>query len=426
MTPSIASGSSASADYDIIVVGAGAAGIAAGRRLAKAELKFRILEARARIGGRAWTAKREYPLDLGCGWLHSADVNPIIPLLKEIGFNIDSTPPAWGRHSLDLGFSKKEQAEFGQAIATFHERIETEGLTQPDKPAAAFLEPGNRFNPLIAAVTTYISGVEPDRLSSHDMAHYADSGVNWRVLEGYGAGIAALARELPITLACRVRGLDHSGATLRIETDEGMITAHQAIVTLPTNLLAAETLTFTPSLPEKTAAAAGLPLGLADKVVLGLDRPLNLPKDGHLFGRTDRTDTASYHLRPLGRNLIKAYFGGQLAADLESEGANAFYAFAEDELTDLLGSSFRSRLHRICETSWGKDPFARGSYSYALPGHADARRVLAEPVDNRIFFAGEACSIDSFSTAHGAYLTGLAAAEAAIDAASVIARPSPR
>ncbi len=88
-----------------------------------------------------------------------------------------------------------------------------------------------------------------------------------------------------------------------------------------------------------------------------------------------------------------------------------FIAFAEDELTDLLGSSFRARLHRISETAWGKDPFACGSYSYALPGHAEARRVLAEPVDNRLFFAGEACSIDSFSTAHGAYLTGLAAAE---------------
>ena len=414
MTPSIATVSSASADYDIIIVGAGAAGIGAGRRLATSDLKFRILEARARIGGRAWTVKREYPLDLGCGWLHSADVNPLTSLLKDIGFTIDRTPPTWGRHSLDLGFSKKEQAQFHKAMDRFDERIDAEALKGPDKPAAAFLEPGNRFNPLIAAVTTYISGVEPDRVSSHDTARYADTEVDWRVVEGYGAGIAALAKELPITLSCRVRRLDHSGSILRFETDEGVITARKAIITLPTNLLASEMLTFTPSLPEKTEAAAVLPLGLADKVVLGLDRPLNLPKDGHLFGRTDRTDTASYNLRPFGRNLIEAYFGGQLAADLENEGPNAFFAFAEDELTDLLGSSFRARLHRISETSWGKDPFACGSYSCALPGHAEARRVLAEPVDNRLFFAGEACSIDSFSTAHGAYLTGLAAADAAL------------
>ncbi len=414
MTPSIAIGSSASADYDIVVVGAGAAGIGAGRRLVAAGVKFRILEARARIGGRAWTVKREYPLDLGCGWLHSADINPLTSLIKDIGFSIDSTLPAWGRHSLDLGFSKKEQAQFRKAMERFDERIDAEALKGPDKPAAAFLEPGNRFNPLIAAVTTYISGAEPDLVSSHDSARYADTEVDWRVVEGYGAGIAALAKELPITLACRVHRLDHSGPTLRFETDEGVITARQAIITLPTNLLAAEALMFAPRLPEKTAAAAVLPLGLADKVVLGLDRPLNLPKDGHLVGRAGRTDTASYNLRPFGRNLIEAYFGGQLAADLENEGPNAFYAFAEDELTDLLGSSFRLRLHRISETAWGKDPFACGSYSYALPGHADARRVLAEPVDGRIFFAGEACSLDYFSTAHGAYLTGLAAAEAAL------------
>ncbi len=126
LTPSIATGSSASADYDIIIVGAGAAGIAAGRRLATSELKFRILEARARIGGRAWTVKREYPLDLGCGWLHSADVNPLTSLLKDIGFTIDRTLPAWGRHSLDLGFSKKEQAQFRKAMAS----VSTRGSTR--------------------------------------------------------------------------------------------------------------------------------------------------------------------------------------------------------------------------------------------------------------------------------------------------------
>ncbi|MGO9134349.1 MAG: flavin monoamine oxidase family protein [Methylovirgula sp.] len=405
------------ADYDVVVIGAGAAGLAAGRQLARAGLKFLIVEARDRIGGRAFTVHGALPLDLGAGWLHSADVNPFTSILSELGFTIDKTPPAWGRHSIDLGFSVEEQASFARAIAAFHERVAA-ATALPDVPTAKFLEPGNRFNPLIAAVTTYASGVEPEKLSAHDLANYADTHVNWRVAEGYGTGIVRFGEDLPVTLSCPVSSIDHSGPRLRIITARGTILAERVIVTLPTNLLAEGGLAFDPPLPEKTAAAAALPLGFADKVVLALDKPANLPKDGHLFGRIDRTDTASYHLRPFGRNLIEAYFGGQLAADLESDGPEGLYAFAEDELADLLGTSFRLRLRRLAETAWGKEPFSRGAYSYALPGHVAAREKLAASVDDRLFFAGEACSKDYFSTAHGAYLTGLAAAEAAIKAKS--------
>ncbi|MHB8886927.1 MAG: flavin monoamine oxidase family protein [Methylovirgula sp.] len=411
------------ADYDVVVIGAGAAGLAAGRELARAGVNFRILEAQPRIGGRAFTVAGEFPLDLGCGWLHSADANPWTAILAGLGFTIDKTPPAWGRHSLDLGFSPEEQVAFDHAITAFRQDLASAAGEAPDRAAASLYAPDDRFSPLIAAVTTYASGTEPDRLSIHDTANYADTGFNWRVVEGYGAGIAAFGQDLPITLSCPVTHLDHSGRRLRLATPQGVITATKVIITLSTNLLAAEALVFDPPLPEKCAAAAVLPLGIADKLVLALDRPLNLPKDGHLFGRIDRTDTASYHLRPFGRNLIEAYFGGQLAADLEIDGPAAFYAFAEDELSDLLGSSIKARLRPVAETAWGQDPYARGSYSYALPGHAEARGKLAEPVDERIFFAGEACSKNSFSTAHGAYLTGIEAATAVLAGMAAIASP---
>jgi monoamine oxidase len=410
------SDSSSLADYEVIVIGAGAAGLAAGRELARAGIKFRILEARDRIGGRAHTIQREHPLDLGCGWLHSADVNPFTTILSNIGFTIDKTPPAWGRHSLDLGFNTAEQAAFGRAIGAYQERLHKQAPGRPDAPASDFLEPDCRFNPLISAIYTYISGAEPEKISAHDLVNYEDTEINWRVVEGYGAGIARFGADLPVTLACPVGKLDHAGKMLRLTTPQGAVTADRVIITLPTNLLAQEALVFDPPLPDKVAAAAALPLGFADKVVLALDRPLSLPKDGHVFGRVDRTDTASYHLSPFGRNVIEAYFGGQLAADLEAEGPNAFYAFAEDEIGDLLGSAFRLRLRRLSETGWGRDPFSRGAYSYAVPGHADARRALAAPVDGRIFFAGEACSLHSFSTAHGAYMTGVAAVDAIVAA----------
>jgi monoamine oxidase len=108
--------------------------------------------------------------------------------------------------------------------------------------------------------------------------------------------------------------------------------------------------------------------------------------------------------------LIECYYGGSLAEELERGGPGAFFEFAKDELVNLLGNDFAKRIAPVAMHSWGTDPFAGGAYSYARPGYADCRAVLAAPVDGRLFFAGEACSIEDFSTAHGAYLTGVAAA----------------
>ena len=90
------------------------------------------------------------------------------------------------------------------------------------------------------------------------------------------------------------------------------------------------------------------------------------------------------------------------------------FAFATGELTRLFGNGVRKQLALLAATAWQRDPWARGSYSYAMPGHADDRAVLAAPVDGRLFFSGEATSPNFFSTAHGAWLSGITAADAAL------------
>ena len=142
--------------------------------------------------------------------------------------------------------------------------------------------------------------------------------------------------------------------------------------------------------------------------------PRNSRTDTRLFGRIDRAGTGAYHFRPFGRPQIEVYFGGRLASALEAGGEGAFFDFAVAELTNLLGTAFARRISPIQIHRWGADPFSRGSYSFALPGHADCRQALAEPVDDRLFFAGEACSRGDFSTAHGAFVTGIAAADRVI------------
>ncbi len=405
-------------EAEVVIIGGGAAGIAAGSRLHDAGFDCLLLEARSRLGGRAWTVRAgsDFPIDLGCGWLHSADRNPWTKIAVAQGCAIEKTPPPWSRLSMPIGFPLAEQASFLTALEEFRARLDSASEAVPDVAAASFLEPDGRWNGLINAVGTYVSGAELDRVSARDYGRYEDSGVNWRVAEGYGTVITAHAAAVPVALGVPVRRMDHSGRRLRLETPDGTITADAAIITVPTDVLAEEGLRFTPALPDKTDSAAGLPLGLADKLFLSLSDAHEFDKDGRLFGRSSRSGTATYHLRPFGRPLIEVYFGGRLAAELETDGDGAFFDFAKTELVGFLGRDFARRIKPIHVHRWKADPFARGSYSYALPGKAECRAVLAAPVDDRLFFAGEACSCNNYSTAHGGYLTGIVAAEQAIAA----------
>jgi monoamine oxidase len=405
-------------DAEVVIVGGGAAGIAAARRLDHAKVRCLVVEARPRLGGRAWTIAdgSGSAIDLGCGWLHSADRNPLVKVAEEQGALIDQSPPPWMRPSPEIGFPRSEQNEFRDATGAFFARLERVRERDSDLPAATYLDPHSRWNGLINALGTYIAGAEWDRVSAKDFDLYQDSGVNWRAVKGYGALIAGAGADLPVMLDCAVRAIDHSGKRLRIDTAKGAVAADQVIVTVPTALLGAERLAFTPALPDKTQAARGLPLGLADKLFMALDQADEFGKDVHIFGHTDRVATAVYQFRPLGRPMIEAYFGGRCAAALESGGDGAFFDFAVSELTNLFGSAFADRVKPIGIHRWGLDEFSLGSYSFALPGHADCRPKLAEPVDNRLFFAGEACSVGDFSTAHGGWHTGVTAAEKVIAA----------
>ena len=399
-------------DVEVVVVGGGAAGIAAARRLRDVAVDCLLVEARGRLGGRAFTVKEAgFALDLGCGWLHSADRNPWAGIAAGQGLSIDKSPPPWMRSGPAIGFPPEQRKEFNETLEQFFARLEQLGQGDSDAPASTAFEPGNRWNALIDALSTYISGAEWDRISARDFYNYDDTSINWRIVEGLGTAVKGYGADLSVKLDCPVGRIDHGGKRLRIETAHGAIAADRVIIAVPTSLLAAEEISFAPALPEKIKAAAGLPLGLDDKLYMSLDGAEEFGNDSRVFGHTDRTATAAYHLRPFGRPLIEGYFGGNCAAELERQGDGAFFDFAVSELVGVFGSGFAGRIKPISIHCWGRDPFARGAYSYALPGFADCRAALAAPIDGRLFFAGEACSTHDYSTAHGAWHTGVAAAE---------------
>ena len=401
---------------DVAIVGAGAAGLAAARRLSECrpDLRIRVLEAQDRTGGRAHTIVPDAigaPLDLGCGWLHGAEQNPWLAIAEAFGFHVDRTPAPWDVQYRDLGFSPNDQQAYEAAAEAFQARQEMARRDPVDRSLGSLLEPDDPWNGLLNAVSTYVSGAELGDLSTHDAARYRVHGSDWRVAEGYGRLVARYGEGVPVALGTPVARIDHGAAgPVRLETPRGTLRARAAVVTVSTNVLAEGAIRFDPPLPDKQAAAHDLPLGLANKVFLRLATPEELPADAHLIGNPRSARTGAYHLRPFGRPVIEGYLGGALARDLERAG-NEAADFALDELSGLLGADFRRRASLLTATRWGQDASIRGSYAYARPGAADQRAVLAAPVDGRLFFAGEATSPDAFTTVRGAHESGLRAAD---------------
>jgi len=397
---------------DVAIIGAGAAGLGAAHALEHSGISTVVLEARDRVGGRAHTilAAPGITFDAGCGWLHSADKNSFVKIARQLNFEIDKTRPPWREQSFNVGFPPQERAGFIAALDAFYDRAEAAAQRGGDDTASGYLEPGNRWNPMIHAISTFVNGCELDQVSIQDMDAYEDTEINWRVRRGYGALMTAYGAPCPLALNTEVTLIDHSGTRVRIETSRGTLTADKVIVTVPTNLIADEAIRFHPLLPAKVEAARGLPLGVDDKVMLALEDAEALPKDGNLRGATMRTAMGSFHLRPFGQPCIEGFFGGTFARELENAGDGAFAAESIDQIVALLGSDFRRKLKPLAESRWAHDPFARGAYSHALPGHAGDRAVLAAAVDGRLFFAGEATCPNFFSTAHGARDSGERAA----------------
>ena len=403
-------------DVDVAVVGAGAAGLAAAHRLGERGISTLVLEARDRLGGRAHTVTTStgYPVDLGCGWLHSADRNPWVPIARALGFGVDETLPGWGSRLIRMGYTEADQTDWFRTREAFYERLEA-AAAEPDRAAVTLLEPGNRWNGMLDAISTFANGVELERLSAHDYNRYDSTDINWRVREGYGALVARFGADVPVRLGTPVWRIDWSGRAVAIEAGAGTVRAQAIILTVPPSVIAAEGIAFMPALPpKKLAAAHGLPLGDDNKLFLALSGEWpEIGDNWHVLGSTQRTRTAVYQLKAMGHPIVEMFMGGELARDLERAGEAATTAFALDELAGVFGNRIRACLTPLVSSAWSSDPYARGSYSFALPGHADDRASWAEPVGERIFFAGEAVSSHDFSTTHGAYLSGLEAADRA-------------
>jgi monoamine oxidase len=413
-------------ECDILVIGAGAAGIAAARAITRTTRSVHVLEARSRVGGRGLTSFALGPaFDLGATWLHAADRNPLVRLATGLGVALHDSD-ALRREVTFIGdrrASPEDQAAYDAAWTAFEEAIHARAR-DPAIASVAEAAPANGpWDATIAAWQGEVIAAAPlAAMDLHDFAANLLTGANLLPAGGLGTLLARLASNLPITTEAAVTRLRWGGLRAIAEGSFGRLSARAVICTLPTSLIATQTIGFEPALPDALQQAArDLPLGAAIKVGLraaGTDR-LGLPD----HSATDRLVTPGESLVPitfwpLGEPIAQGWIGGELARDVEREGPGAAEAVMRQEIAARLGHDApRAFAPGALVSDWLGDPFARGVYSHARMGAAGARAALAAPLaGGRLVFAGEACHPTLAGTVGGAWLSGEKAAALALAA----------
>jgi len=400
------------ASVDVAVVGAGAAGVAAARRLRAAGLAVVVIEARDRIGGRAVTVPiRGHPIDLGAHWLHAGSVNPLVKL----GF--------WRREALRrapqaghlvLGGRIAPEADrmaYGRAFDRADQAFTRAARAPDDRPVAEALPPLGRWRGPVAASHALLSGRPLAEVSLKDFPSL-EYGDNYFIRGGYGAYLGRLAAGLPIRLGCPARAIDWSGAGVRIDTASGVLDARAAIVTAPMMVLQAGAIRFDPPLPAAARDAIhGFRSGTYEHIVLhwpsapfrGADRLAKLVGGCQgSFSLLTRIDGTAFHYLELDHRA---------ALSLDGRDAQAAHRFARTLLRERFGARAIQDLSVVTATSWRTAPWSRGSWAVVPPGFHAIRDALRQPVGDRLWFAGEALSRPQWGTVGGAWDEGERAAE---------------
>ena len=397
---------------DVVIVGAGAAGLAAAKSARTHGLSCVVLEASHRIGGRALTEDfvLGQPFDLGCHWMHSASINPFVGIAERLGFRY-RRKRGWNDVVHHHGaFLDDEQARDLDALVEADERAIAEAARHGDPALADVMNRHSPWAPYHAYWRSLESSCDPDQTGVTDFVAYDETGEDWPVVDGYGALVAAWAADVAVTLDAAAQRVVMTRDGVAVETPRGTIAGRTALVTVSTDILASGRIVFEPGLPDwKTTAAQEVPLGVHNKIAVLLN-PASpaLPDPQFLTAMTREHDVpVALNVRPYGFHYVVGTAAGRFADSLERAGQAASVEFLVEHLKAVFGNGIaRCLTGRVIVTAWRSDPWTLGAYSAPRPGQAHQREVLARPVDDRLFFAGEATTRNTFATCHGAYLTG--------------------
>jgi len=418
------------AEYDAVIVGAGAAGIAAARRFSALGRKITVIEAAPRIGGRCVTDGGIFgvPFDRGAHWIHMPEINPVAKLAAKTDLEIY---PASITEELRIGRRNAREGELedflGARVRANRAIIEAARGKNDTNCESALPRDLRDWRPTMEFVLgAYGCGKELREVSVFDFAKSAERDVDAFCRQGYGTLLARLGANLPMTLANPVTRIEW-GSTLAIETEKGRLTARALIITASTSVLASGKIKFVPDLPKRQLDALNqLKLGSYDHVALELPgNPLGLQRDELVFEKADSAKTAALLANVSGTSLAMVEVGGRFGRDLSDQGDEAMIDFASEWLAGLFGDDVKKAIRRTHATRWNAEPWVRGAFSAASPGGQGARKTLMEPLHDRIWFAGEAVHETLWGTVGGAWESGSRAAEAILRKQGLLKEPLP-
>jgi monoamine oxidase len=418
-------------EADIVVIGAGAAGIAAARRIKAANRRVIVVEATGQIGGRCLTdtATFDVPFDRGARWMHNADTSPMVKLARGAGLDVYPAPPGQkirvGRRNARAG----EIEYFLAALVRANRAIDDASRGKADVSCASALpkDLGDWAGTAEFMLGANATGKDLKDISAIDRARALErNNAPIACRQGLGTLIAKLGEQIPLALSTPASRIAWSGRDVTVETPAGRIAARAAIITVSSNVLTAGNIKFTPDIPKRQLdATAKLSLGSYDHIALQLPgNPLGLARDEIIIEQSNSTRTALLFADIGSSSMCSIDVAGSFGRDLAAQGEPAMVAFAVEWLTKLFGSDAVAAVKKSSATRWNAAPFALGAMSAAAPGSQPSRKVLTEPI-GCMFLAGEATHETLWGTVDGAWESGERAAEAALRRIGALKDPEP-
>ena len=410
------------AEPDIVVVGAGAAGLAATRTLVNKGLHVVLVEAAHRIGGRAYTDNKIFglPYDQGAHWLHHGKRNPFYMYAKANGFDVYPAPEVYRLFSNSgKPVSERESEVFWDTYEAMIQAISKAGKSSKDIAASeAISHLGGRWihtARLFEGPWTMAKNVE--RFSTLDWWNGED-GKDYFCKSGFGTVVEHFSRGLVVNLNTAVTRIDWGNQRVIVQTSNGVLKPKTVIVTVSTGVLAAGAIEFVPALTlEKRESFDAISMGAYDRIALHFS-PGELTNgiDEYLLFEVDSDERGFVTLMNVsGSGLCYCDIGGDWALELQRHSDAFKIDYALTQLKSMLGSAIQRHFVKGATTAWGLNPLIRGAYASAAPGKHAMRTVLRQPVGERVFFAGEACHKSLWGTVGGAYLSGIATAESVLE-----------